>query len=333
MNVLLTGGLGYIGSHLAIELLEKNNNVFILDSLINSNIRTFDTLRKFSRNIFFVKGAIHENEKIENLIKHNKIDSIIHLASLKAVGESVRIPAKYYYNNVIGTRILLSIVKKLKIKNFIFSSSATVYGKPLFLPLPEYHFRSYTNPYANNKIDIENMFLGDEYFNNFCSVKILRYFNPVGAHHSGLIGESPKGFPNNLMPYILKVAQGKFKNLSIYGNDYPTRDGTGVRDYIHIMDLIDGHIKSLLHDSKGVSIFNLGTGKGYSVLEMVKTFEHSTNIEIPYIFTKRREGDVAEVYADPTKASNILGFNAKLSLHDMCFDSWNFAKKFNESFY
>ena len=327
MNILLTGGAGYIGSHAFIELLNKGNEVIILDNFSNSsleNIRNIENLTK--RKIIFYQTNLLEKDKVDKTLKDHKIDAVIHLAGLKSVGDSVKFPAKYYQNNVISSKVLFECLKKNNIENLVFSSSATVYGKPIFLPLSENHPKRATNPYGKNKIDIENLLMDDSYFQNNCSVKILRYFNPIGAHPSGLIGESPKGIPNNLMPYIIKVAKGEYQKVSVFGNDYNTHDGTGVRDYIHIMDLVDGHIKALNYQTKGVSIFNLGTGRGYSVLDLIKMFERVNHVSVPFEIVARRPGDVAAVYANPSKAENLLGFKAQYALQDMCRDAWMFAK-------
>ncbi len=328
-NLLVTGGNGYIGSHFVLATAHLYEKIFIVDNLINSGLNNFKNLIKLSKrsNIYLIKSSIHDYSLLDNLIKKNAIDSAIHFAGLKAVGESSLRPGSYYYNNVLGSKIFFDVLKKNFIKNLIFSSSATVYGKPLFLPLSENHPIRSTNPYGQNKVDIENMIINDSYFQNNCSVKILRYFNPIGAHPSGLIGESPNGIPNNLMPYILKVAKREYQKVNVFGNDYDTHDGTGVRDYIHIMDLVDGHVKALNFQKKGVSIFNLGTGHGYSVLDLIKIFEGVNDIAVPFQITARRPGDVAVVYANSSRAESILGFKAKYSVEDMCRDAWKFSQK------
>ena len=325
-KILVTGGLGFIGSHAITSLLDLDYDIFCIDNCSNSNLNIISRINKISSKPFIFRKMSIADQALGEFIDANEIDSVIHFAGLKSVGESVNFPAKYFYNNVIGSKILLDNLKKYKIKNFIFSSSATVYGKPLFLPLKENHPIRATNPYGQNKIDIENILLSDPYFQNDCSVKILRYFNPIGAHPRGMIGESPKGIPNNLMPFILKVAQRAYQKVSVFGNDYDTHDGTGVRDYIHIMDLVDGHVKALNYQKKGVSIFNLGTGQGYSVLDLIKTFERVNHVSAPFEFVNRRPGDVAAVYANPSKAESVLGFKAKRTLEDMCRDAWTFAK-------
>ena len=326
-NILVTGGLGFIGSHFAAQVCKKYP-LFIIDNLSNSSKHIYHKLLKFSNrnHIYFYNINVLDYAKMQKIIQSHKINSVIHFAGLKSVGESVNYPARYYYNNVIGSKILFDLIKSNNIQNLIFSSSATVYGKPIKLPLDESHPIQSTNPYGQNKIDIENILLSDPYFQNDCSVKILRYFNPIGAHPSGLIGESPKGIPNNLMPYILKVAQRRYQKVSVFGNDYDTHDGTGIRDYIHIMDLVDGHVKALNYQKKGVSIFNLGTGQGYSVLDLIKTFERVNHVSAPFEFVNRRSGDVAAVYANPSKAESVLDFKAKRTLEDMCRDAWTFAK-------
>lgn len=324
--ILITGGLGFIGSHFASKI-SQTENLVIVDNLSNSSTNIFNKLKKIAKkNIYFYDADIANFTKLQEIISTHKIHSIIHFAGLKSVGESFSFSAKYYYNNVVGSKILFDLIKRNNIQNLIFSSSATVYGKPIRLPLDENHPIRATNPYGQNKIDIENILKSDLYFKRDCSVKILRYFNPVGAHPSGLIGENPKRVPNNLMPYILKVAKDEYEKLCIFGNDYDTHDGSGVRDYIHIMDLVDGHMKALNYQKRGISTFNLGTGKGYSVLDLIKTFEQVNYVSIPFEISARRPGDVATVFANPTKAESVLGFKAKYSLEDMCRDAWKFAQ-------
>lgn len=323
-KTLVTGGLGYIGSHFISEFLKFEKNIICIDNCSNSNLGNIQRIKKISTFPFEFHRIGIESIELKKIFLKNEIDTIIHFAGLKAVGESVKYPAKYYYNNVIGSKNLFNLAKKFKIKNLIFSSSATVYGKPIHLPFNENHPIRATNPYGQNKIDIENLLINDDYFQNECSVKILRYFNPIGAHPTGFIGEKPRGIPNNLMPYILKVAKKALPEVFIFGNDYNTHDGTGVRDYIHIMDLIDGHIKSLNYFNKGVSIFNLGTGQGYSVLDLIHNFEKVNKIKIPFRIVGRRDGDVDSVFANPLKAQNILNFNAKKTLDEMCADAWRY---------
>lgn len=326
--ILVCGFNGFIGSHLSVELLNNNYSFIGVDNFVNSRYENIFNIQNVSgKHINFIKCNILDGFNLEDIFKKYPISAVIHLASLKSVGESLLYPAKYYYNNVLGSKRLFSLMRKYCVKNLIFSSSATVYGKPIKLPLYENHPIRATNPYGQNKIDIENILLSDPYFKSDCSVKILRYFNPVGAHPSGLIGENPKGIPNNLMPYILKVANREYKRVSVFGKDYETHDGTGVRDFIHIMDLVEGHIKALNYQKKGISIFNLGTGHGYSVLDLIKTFEDVNNVTVPFEISARRPGDVASVYANPHKAESVLGFKAKRTLENMCFDAWTFAQK------
>jgi UDP-glucose 4-epimerase len=325
--LLITGGLGFIGSHFAADVC-KNYPLVIVDNLSNSSKHVYHKLLKQTNknHITFYNVNVLDHAKMQKIIQSHKINSVIHFAGLKSVGESAKYPAKYYYNNVIGSKILFDLIKSNNIQNLIFSSSATVYGTPMKLPLDEKHPIRSTNPYGQNKVDIENLLLNDSYFQNDCIVKILRYFNPIGAHPSGTIGESPKGIPNNLMPYILKVAKREYQKVRVFGNDYDTHDGTGVRDYIHIMDLVHGHVKALNYQKKGVSIFNLGTGQGYSVLDLIKTFGNVNNVSVPFEIVARRPGDVSAVYANPSKAESVLDFKAKRTLEDMCRDAWTFAK-------
>ena len=326
--LLITGGLGFIGSHFASQAC-KDHPLVIVDNLSNSSINVYYDLLKHSKknHIFFYKADILDYSKLQDIIKSHKVQSVIHFAGLKAVGQSVNFPGKYFYNNVLGSKVLFNLVKKYKIQNLIFSSSATVYGNPIKLPLDENHPVRATNPYGQNKIDIENLLFNNSYFNDCCSVKILRYFNPIGANPEGWLGENPRGIPNNLMPLILKVAIKKIKELQVFGNDYPTPDGTGIRDYIHIMDLVNGHIKALSFQEKGISTFNLGTGQGYSVLELINTFEKVTNISIPYKIVPRRRGDVAKVFANCSRAEHILNFKAEYNIWQMCSDAWNYTKQ------
>ncbi|MDC6486947.1 UDP-glucose 4-epimerase GalE [Methylophilaceae bacterium] len=327
-NILITGGLGFIGSHIVTSLSNSYKNIVLLDNLSNSKIQTFNKIRKLTNhNVNFIKTSINNSNLIDNLFSQYKFKTVIHLAGFKAVGESWNLPGKYFYNNVLGSQLFFETIQKHNVQNLIFSSSATVYGKPIFLPLRESHPIRAMNPYAQNKIDIEQLLIKDDFFLNKCSVKILRYFNPIGAHPSGLIGEDPPDIPNNLMPYILRVAKQQLKSINIFGNDYNTPDGTGVRDFIHIMDLVDGHLKAISYEKKGISIFNLGTGKGFSVLNLIKTFENVNHLSVPYKITARRAGDVAMVYADVSKAESLLKFKAKRSLEAMCRDAWRFAQK------
>ena len=325
MSVLVTGGAGYIGSHTVIELLEDNKDVIIVDNFCNSNPVVLDRIREISGKDFkFYKVDITNGDELEVVFKENNIDSVIHFAALKAVGESVAKPLEYYTNNLVNTLTLLNLMRKYDVKKFVFSSSATVYGDPHTCPITEDFPLSTTNPYGATKLMIEDILRDIAKADPSFNIAILRYFNPVGAHSSGLIGEDPNGIPNNLMPYITKVAVGKLKELSVFGNDYNTHDGTGVRDYIHVVDLAKGHIKALdkLNTNCGLVTYNLGTGNGYSVLDMVKAFSKASGQDIPYKIIDRRPGDVAMCYADPTKANNELGWKAEFGIDRMCEDSW-----------
>lgn len=325
MAVLVTGGAGYIGSHTVVELLNVGKEVVIVDDLSNSSEKVIDRIEEITgKRPKFYKVNILDQENFEKVFKENKIDSVIHFAGFKAVGESVAKPLEYYTNNLVNTLIVLNTMKKYGVRNFVFSSSATVYGDPHTCPILENFPLSTTNPYGSTKLMIEDMLRDISKADPTLNAAILRYFNPVGAHESGKIGEEPNGIPNNLMPYITKVAIGKLQILSVYGNDYPTHDGTGVRDYIHVVDLALGHLKALekLETNPGLVTYNLGTGKGYSVLDMVKAFSKACGHEIPYKIVDRRPGDVAMCYADATKAKNELGWEAKYDLDRMCADSW-----------
>lgn len=325
MKVLVTGGTGYIGSHTVVELLNNGYEVIIVDNLVNSKIEVVDKLKKLTNKEFvFIKGDVCDYELLTKIFDDNKIDAVIHFAGLKAVGESVEKPLEYYENNVGSTMNLVKVMKEHNCKNIVFSSSATVYGTPETLPIKEDFPLSTTNPYGTTKL-VNEWILSDIYkADNEWKVTLLRYFNPIGSEKTGLLGEDPKDIPNNLMPYIVRVAVGKLNHLSVFGNDYPTHDGTGVRDYIHVVDLAKGHVKALENNINGLFIYNLGTGKGYSVLDLVKTFEKVNNVKIPYEIVGRRAGDVAECYADPTKAFNELGWKAELGIDEMCRDSYNF---------
>ena len=325
MAVLVTGGAGYIGSHTVVELLNVGKEVVIVDDLSNSSEKVVDRIEEITgKRPKFYKVNILDEKEFEKIFEENKIDSIIHFAGFKAVGESVAKPLAYYTNNLVNTLIVLNTMKKYGVRNLVFSSSATVYGDPHTCPILENFPLSTTNPYGSTKLMIEDMLRDITKADKELNVAILRYFNPVGAHESGRIGEEPNGIPNNLMPYITKVAIGKLEMLSVYGNDYPTHDGTGVRDYIHVVDLALGHLKALekLETNPGLVTYNLGTGEGYSVLDMVKAFSKACGHEIPYKIVERRPGDVAMCYADPTKAKNELGWEAKYDLDRMCADSW-----------
>lgn len=325
MAVLVTGGAGYIGSHTVVELLEEGKDVIIVDDLSNSSEKVIDRIEIITKKRpKFYEINILDEEKMEKVFKENKIDSIIHFAGFKAVGESVAKPLAYYTNNLTTTLIVLNLMKKYGVNNFVFSSSATVYGDPETCPILENFPLSATNPYGRTKLMIEDMLCDICKTDESLNVAILRYFNPVGAHKSGLIGEEPNGIPNNLMPYITKVAIGKLEKLSVFGDDYETPDGTGVRDYIHVVDLAKGHLKALqkLENNPGLVTYNLGTGKGYSVLDMVKAFSKACGKDIPYVVTARRAGDVPMCYANSQKAKEELGWEAKYDLDRMCEDSW-----------
>ncbi len=329
MAILLPGGAGYIGSHTAIELLEAGKEVVIIDNFSNSNPKVLDCIKKITNKDFkFYEMDYRNKEDLKKVFEENQIDAVINFAGFKAVGESVEKPIEYYENNIIGALALLDVMRKYNCKKFIFSSSATVYGEPEKIPVTEdCRVGGTTNPYGNTKLFIEQI-LKDVYTSDSTfDICILRYFNPVGAHESGLIGEEPQGIPNNLIPYIVRVANGELKELSVFGDDYDTPDGTGIRDYIHVVDLAKGHIKALdkiEKEGKGLFIYNLGTGTGYSVLDMVKAFEKTTGKKIPYKIVGRRDGDVAVSYTDPSKAKKELDWEATKTLEDMCKDSWNY---------
>ena len=328
-NILVTGGAGYIGSHTCVQLLENDYNIIVLDNLDNSCEESLERVKKITGKDFkFYKTDLLNYEETNKIFDENKIDAVIHFAGLKAVGESVKLPLKYYHNNITGTLNLCDIMSKHNVKKLVFSSSATVYGDPHTVPIKEDFPLSCTNPYGQTKLTIEYI-LKDLYISdNEWDIAILRYFNPVGAHISGTIGEDPSGIPNNLMPYISQVAVGKLDCLSVFGNDYNTKDGTGVRDYIHVVDLANGHLKALnkIENNVGVVIYNLGTGCGYSVLDMVKAFSEASGIDVKYKIVDRRPGDVAECFADTTKAEKEIGFKATHTLYDMCKDTWNWQK-------
>ena len=329
MSILLTGGLGFIGSHTAVELLNRNKDIIIVDDLSNSQIEVKEKIEKITGKTFkFIEADLKDYALTEKIFKENKIDSIIHFAGYKAVGESVAKPVMYYENNLVTTLNLLKCMEKFGVYNLVFSSSATVYGVNTQMPLREDFPTGATNPYGRTKLFIEEILKDVCKSNEKMNIAILRYFNPIGAHESGLIGENPNGIPNNLMPYITKVATGKLKELSIFGNDYPTKDGTGVRDYIHVCDLALGHALALekLNENPGVFICNLGTGTGYSVLEIVTTFNKVNGDLVKFKYVERRAGDIAECYADTTKAKNELRFVATHTLEDMCKSSYEFEK-------
>lgn len=333
MKVLVTGGAGYIGSHTVVELLNNNMDVVVIDDFSNSKPEVLDNIKKITGKDFkFYEVNYLDRENLEKVFEENPdIDSVINFAGFKAVGESVKKPIEYYINNVSGALVLLDTMRKYNVKKFVFSSSATVYGEKNPIPYVEtMETGKATNPYGTTKLFIEQI-LEDVYkSDNTWDICILRYFNPIGAHESGLIGEEPQGIPNNLMPYVVRVASGQLKELSIFGDDYDTPDGTGVRDYIHVVDLAKGHVKAiekLNKEGSGIYIYNLGAGKGYSVLDIVKTFEKVTGKKVPYKITERRPGDLAEVYSNPKKAEEELGWKAEKNLEDMCRDSWNYIEK------
>lgn len=330
MNILLTGGAGYIGTHTCIELISACHDVVIADNLCNSKKEAVSRVESITgKKIPFYEIDVCDTESLRKVFSENKIDAVIHFAGLKAVGESCEIPLRYYRNNLDSTLSLLEVMKEFDCHNFVFSSSATVYGIPETVPLVETMPTSCTNPYGWTKLMIEQILTDVAKADPQLSVVLLRYFNPIGAHESGMIGENPNGIPNNLMPYITQVAVGKLPQLGVFGDDYPTHDGTGVRDYIHVVDLAKGHVKAIDYASqhKGTEIFNLGTGTGYSVLDIVKAFIKVNDIDIPYVIKDRRAGDIAECYADATKAKEQLGWIAEKNLEDMCRDSWNWQKK------
>ena len=329
MNVLVTGGAGYIATHTIVLLQEAGHSVIALDNLSNSSEKAIERVISITgKPVLFYKCDILDKDGMREIFSENKIDAVIHFAGKKAVGESVREPLMYYYNNIAGTINLLEVMAEFDVKKIVFSSSATVYGIPEKVPLTEDMPTSAINPYGRTKLIIEGI-LQDLYSSDSSwSISILRYFNPIGAHPSGKIGENPKGIPNNLMPYITQVACGRIEELPVYGSDYPTHDGTGVRDYIHVMDLSDGHLKALEYvDGKtGVFIHNLGTGKGYSVFDIISAFERATGVKIPYTAAPRRAGDAAVCYSDVEKSKKELGFAAKYDIEEMCRDSWNWQR-------
>lgn len=326
MKVLVTGGAGYIATHTDVCLLNAGHEVVAVDNFSNSSYESVENVERITgKKVIFYEGDVCDKKILEKIFSEHKIDAVIHFAGLKAVGESCEKPLLYYRNNLDSTLTLLETMVKYDVKRFVFSSSATVYGTPERLPLDEDCRLSTTNPYGSTKLMIENI-LRDVYAaDRSFHILLLRYFNPVGAHESGLIGEDPKGIPNNLMPYVAKVAHGELPYLNVFGNDYDTPDGTGVRDYIHVMDLAEGHLAALEHiDSYGVEAINLGTGVGYSVLDMVKAFEKASGRAVPYKIAPRRPGDIASCYASPEKAAKELNWRAKRNLEDMCRDLWNF---------
>ena len=332
MKILVSGGTGYIGSHTVVELLNSGHEVVIFDNLYNSKIEVLDKIKEITgKDVKFYKADMLDTESMRVIFEENTFDCVIHFAGLKAVGESVKKPLMYYENNIGGTLNLCKLMNEYGCKRIIFSSSATVYGNPAFIPITEECPKGIcTNPYGWTKHMIEQILTDFHTADNDWSVILLRYFNPIGAHESGLLGEVPNGIPNNLMPYIMQVASGKLPELGVFGDDYDTPDGTGVRDYIHVVDLAKGHVNSVdkVMEGTGVNIYNLGTGIGYSVLDIVNTFKKVNNVDVPYTIKPRREGDIAMCYADPAKAEKELGWKAQYDLTRMCKDSWNFAKTY-----
>ena len=329
MAILLPGGAGFIGSHTAVELLNKGREIIIIDNFSNSTPKSLEAIKKITGKDFkFYEMDYMDKEKLEKVFEENNIEAVMNFAGYKAVGESIQKPIEYYTNNISGALVVLDTMRKYGCKKFIFSSSATVYGEPEKMPITEdTPTGGTTNPYGTTKLFIEQILKDTYASDNTWDICILRYFNPVGAHESGLIGEEPQGIPNNLMPYIVRVAAGILPQLSVFGDDYNTPDGTGVRDYIHVVDLAKGHVlalNKLEKENKGLFIYNLGTGTGYSVLDMVRAFEKSTGKDVPYIIAPRRSGDIATCFADPKKAREELGWEATRSLEDMCRDSWNY---------
>ncbi len=331
MKILVTGGLGYIGSHTCVELLENGYDIVVADNLYNTTIDVKDKIEKITGKTFkFYEIDVCDEKALEKVFEENDIDAVIHFAAYKAVGESVKLPIRYYENNLTSTMKLCKVMKKFGCKGFVFSSSATVYGSPEKLPIKEDFPLSTTNPYGSTKLMNEQILKDVSIAEDEFSVVILRYFNPIGAHSSGLIGESPKGVPNNLMPYIVRVATGELEQLSVFGNDYDTPDGTGVRDYIHVVDLAKGHLAALnkVFEGPGVSYYNLGTGTGYSVLDLITTFEKVNNVKVKYKIVGRRAGDIASCYADPTKAFKELGWKAEYGIEEMCRDSYIYEQNY-----
>lgn len=332
MNILVTGGLGYIGSHTVIELIKNGHYVIIVDNLINSQIRVLDRLNILTGvKPDFYQFDVTDAEKIESIFQSYEIDGVIHFAGLKAVNESVNKPIEYYYNNLVSTMVLSKMCLKYGVHRFVFSSSATVYGDQPSPLKEDMKLMKTTNPYGETKAMSERILMDVAYTNEDFKVSLLRYFNPIGAHNSGIIGENPKGIPNNLMPFITKVAKGMIEKLNIFGNDYDTIDGTGVRDYIHVVDLAKGHVHAIEKIQNGVSIYNLGTGRGTSVLELVDAFVRETGIDVPYDFVGRRLGDIDVCYADAQKAELELGWKAQLTIEDMVRDAWRFEKNNREN--
>lgn len=323
MRILVTGGAGYIGSHTCVELLQAGHEVVVVDNLCNSSPAVFDRIGTIAGRVAdFVEADIRDRAALRRLFSANRFDAVIHFAGLKAVGESVAEPARYYETNVCGSVVLFETMAACGVKTIVFSSSATVYGDPASVPIDEDAPCAPTNPYGRTKLMVEDILKDIAAADAAWNVSLLRYFNPVGAHESGLIGEDPNGIPNNLLPYISQVAVGRLKEVAVFGNDYATPDGTGVRDYIHVVDLARGHLAALERVNPGVRVINLGTGRGFSVLEMIRAFEEASGRKIPYAFSRRRPGDIATCYADPTLAERLLGWRARLGIERMCADAW-----------
>ncbi len=331
MSILVTGGAGYIGSHTCVELLEEGYDVVVMDNLYNSSKKALERVEQITgKKVTFYETDMLDRAGVEEIFQKESIEAVIHFAGLKAVGESVAKPIEYYYNNMAGTLILCDTMRKAGVKNIVFSSSATVYGDPAFVPITEDCPKGkITNPYGQTKSMLEQVLTDIQVSDPEWNVILLRYFNPIGAHKSGMIGEDPKGIPNNLLPYVAQVAVGKLECIGVFGNDYDTPDGTGVRDYIHVVDLAKGHVKAIekLKEKKGVLVYNLGTGKGYSVLEVVKAFGKACGRELPYVIKPRRPGDIAQCYADPSKAKAELGWEAQYGIDEMCEDSWRWQSQ------
>ncbi len=332
MNILVAGGAGYIGSHTCVALLEAGHSVIIADNLCNSKVETIGKIKQITgkthKEVLFYEIDVTDKQKVYEVFSNHSIDGVIHFAGLKAVGESVEKPLMYYYNNLVSTMVLSETCLKFNVGKFVFSSSATVYGENEVPFVETMNLLPTTNPYGETKAMSERILTDIVKVNSNFAVTLLRYFNPVGAHKSGLIGESPNGIPNNLMPYVTQVAKGKLKKLKIFGNDYATADGTGVRDYIHVCDLAEGHVSALNKLTEGVNIYNLGTGQGTSVLQLLKAFEEANNIEVSHEIVERRAGDIAECYANVSKAERELGWKAKRGIVEMCKDAWKFEENY-----
>ncbi len=331
MSILVTGGAGFIGSHTCVELIKSGYDVIVADNLYNSKALVIDRIEQITgTRPKFYEIDICDREALTEVFEKENIDAVIHFAGYKAVGESTRKPIEYYYNNLVSTLVLTDVMRKHNCKKIVFSSSATVYGDPAFIPITEECPKGITtNPYGETKSQQERILTDIWKSDNEWTVMLLRYFNPIGAHESGLIGEDPKGIPNNLLPYVAQVASGKLKEVHVFGNDYDTPDGTGVRDYIHVVDLAKGHVKAIEGMKKldGVNIFNLGTGTGYSVLDIIRAFSKACGKEIPYVIDARRPGDIATCYSDPSKAYEVLGWKAEKNLEDMCKDAWRWQSQ------